>query len=116
MSLSDPIGDLLTRIRNGQHAGKTVIESPSSKVKASVLEVLKREGFIRDYSIDESQEYKSQLKVELKYHEGGPAIKEITRVSKAWSPRLLRCQGHAARLWRPRHRHRFDTKGRHVRQ
>jgi small subunit ribosomal protein S8 len=82
MSLSDPIGDLLTRIRNGQHAGKTEIESPASKVKASVLEVLKREGFIRGYSIDESQEYRSQLKVELKYHEGGPAIKEITRVSK----------------------------------
>jgi small subunit ribosomal protein S8 len=82
MSLSDPIGDLLTRIRNGQHAGKTEIESPASKVKASVLEVLKREGFIRGYSIDESQDYSRRLKVELKYHEGGPAIKEITRVSK----------------------------------
>ena len=82
MSLSDPLSDLLTRIRNGQHAGKTVVESPVSNAKVQVLEVLKREGFIRGYSVDPTQGYRTQLKIELKYHEGQPVIKEITRVSK----------------------------------
>jgi small subunit ribosomal protein S8 len=82
MSLSDPLGDLLTRIRNGQHANMTVVESPASKLRASVLEVLKREGYIRGYEQDAVVNGKSTLKVQLKYHEGLPAIKEIQRVSK----------------------------------
>lgn len=82
MSLSDPLGDLLTRIRNGQHAGKTTIESPASKLRVNVLEVLKREGYIRGYEQDAEVNGISTLKVELKYHEGQPAIKEISRVSK----------------------------------
>ena len=82
MSMSDPLGDMLTRIRNGQHAGKPVVESPNSKVRSSVLEVLKREGFIRDFSVDTSKGYSNQLSIELKYFEGAPVIKEITRVSK----------------------------------
>ncbi|MDB5367269.1 MAG: ribosomal protein [Rhodospirillales bacterium] len=82
MSLSDPLGDLLTRIRNGQHANMTVVESPASKLRASVLEVLKREGYIRGYEQDAEVDGKSTLKVQLKYHEGQPAIKEIQRVSK----------------------------------
>ena len=81
MSLSDPLGDMLTRIRNGQHARKAVVESPASKLRSTVLEVLKREGYIRDY-ITEGERATAKTKIELKYHEGEPVIKEIDRVSK----------------------------------
>jgi len=82
MSLSDPLGDLLTRIRNAQRARQTSCVSPASSLRANVLEVLKREGFIRGYSTTELRPGVSQLKVELKYNEGEPVIKEITRISK----------------------------------
>ncbi len=78
MSLSDPLGDMLTRIRNGQKAGKATIVSPASKLRASVLDVLIREGYIRGYQ----QSGEIELKIELKYHEGHPVIREISRVSK----------------------------------
>ena len=78
MSLSDPLGDMLTRIRNGQKAGKATIVSPASKLRAGVLDVLKREGYIRGYQ----QSGAIELKIELKYHEGHPAIREISRVSR----------------------------------
>ncbi len=81
MSLSDPLGDMLTRIRNGQHARKAVVKSPASKLRSNVLEVLKREGYIRDYSA-EGVAATAELQIELKYHEGEPVIKEIDRVSK----------------------------------
>ncbi|KGM33891.1 MULTISPECIES: 30S ribosomal protein S8 [Inquilinus] len=82
MSLSDPLGDLLTRIRNGQRVGKAVIETPASKLRANVLDVLKREGYIRGYETHEVKPGFSAIKVELKYAEGQPAIKRIDRVSK----------------------------------
>jgi small subunit ribosomal protein S8 len=82
MSLSDPLGDLLTRIRNGQRAGKQVIESPASRLRLYVLDVLKREGYIRGYSAEELSPGIGQLKVELKYADGQPAIRTIARVSK----------------------------------
>jgi len=82
MSFSDPIGDMLTRIRNGQRARKTVVESPASKLRETVLEVLKREGYIRAYSREEVRPGVSNLKIELKYHEGEPVIRELKRVSK----------------------------------
>ena len=78
MSLSDPLGDMLTRIRNGQKAGKATIVSPASKLRAGVLDVLKREGYIRGYQ----QSGAIELKIELKYHEGHPVIREISRVSR----------------------------------
>lgn len=81
MSMSDPLGDMLTRIRNGQRAKLTAIASPSSKLRGSVLEVLKREGYIRSYSQKEIKPGISELKIELKYHEGSPVIREIQRVS-----------------------------------
>ena len=81
MSMTDPIGDLLTRIRNGQRANKAVIETPASKLRARVLEVLQREGYIRGYEIDEN-EGKPLFRIELKYHDGAPVIRSITRVSK----------------------------------
>ena len=82
MSLSDPIGDLLTRIRNGQMARKTVVEAPASRLRRNVLDVLKREGYIRNYSEREVRDGVRVLSVELKYHEGDPAIRQIARISK----------------------------------
>lgn len=82
MALSDPLGDMLTRIRNGQRARMASVDSPASKLRTNVLEVLKREGYIRGYSQQELRPGVSQLKIELKYHEGEPVIKQITRVSK----------------------------------
>ncbi|MES1151088.1 MAG: 30S ribosomal protein S8 [Dongia sp.] len=81
MAINDPLGDLLTRIRNGQKAGMQSVASPASKLRANVLDVLKREGYIRDYSMDGSKPG-GELKIELKYHEGAPVIKEINRISK----------------------------------
>ena len=82
MSMSDPLGDMLTRIRNGQRAQKSSILSPASRLRANVLDVLKREGYIRGYSQAELQPGISELTIELKYHDGGPVIREIHRVSK----------------------------------
>jgi small subunit ribosomal protein S8 len=82
MSLSDPVGDMLTRIRNGQKAGKATILSPASKARASVLEVLKREGYIRGYEQADGESGGIELRIELKYHEGHPVIREISRVSR----------------------------------
>jgi len=80
MALTDPLGDLLTRIRNGQQAGKSSIDSPASKLRANVLEVLKKEGYIRGYAVVEDGN-KRNLRVELKYYEGEPVIKTINRIS-----------------------------------
>jgi small subunit ribosomal protein S8 len=82
MSMTDPLGDLLTRIRNGQRAHKSVVQSPASKIRANVLEVLQREGYIRGYSRAEVRPGVAELKIELKYVDGEPVIREITRVSK----------------------------------
>ena len=82
MSMSDPLGDMLTRIRNGQYARKTVVSSPSSRFRTNVLEVLKREGYIRNYSSVDVRPGIKELQIELKYHEGEPVISEIKRVSR----------------------------------
>jgi small subunit ribosomal protein S8 len=81
MPLSDPLGDMLTRIRNAQKAGMSSCTTPASKLRANVLEVLKREGYIRHYTVDQSQ-VGGSITIELKYHEGSPVIREIHRVSK----------------------------------
>ena len=82
MSLSDPLGDMLTRIRNGQRAHMTSVDSPASKLRSSVLEVLKREGYIRGYSEIDYGNGKAEIEIELKYYEGASVIREIGRVSK----------------------------------
>jgi small subunit ribosomal protein S8 len=82
MSYSDPLGDMLTRIRNGQRARKTSVLAPHSRLRTNVLEVLKREGYIRGYSEHEERPGVVALEIELKYHEGQPVIREIQRVSK----------------------------------
>ena len=80
MALSDPLGDMLTRIRNGQRARKTEVTSPASKFRVNVLEVLRREGYIRGYRREEHGH--QELAIELKYHNGEPVIRELRRVSK----------------------------------
>ena len=82
MSLSDPLGDLLTRIRNAQRARQTRCVAPASRLRTDVLDVLKREGFIRAWRVEQDRPGVSRIEIELKYSEGEPAIKEITRVSK----------------------------------
>ncbi|MSO97669.1 MAG: 30S ribosomal protein S8 [Rhodospirillaceae bacterium] len=81
MSLTDPIGDLLTRIRNGQHAGKSSVLAPASKQRENVLRVLEREGYIRGFERLVQREGVDELKIELKYNEGEPVISQIMRVS-----------------------------------
>jgi small subunit ribosomal protein S8 len=82
MSLNDPIGDLITRIRNAQMRNKPKVSSPGSKLRESVLEVLKSEGYIRGYASVEHTSGRSELEIELKYFDGEPVIREISRVSK----------------------------------
>ena len=82
MSMTDPLGDMLTRIRNGQRARKNTIVSPASKLRNGVLDVLQREGYIRGYSQNELRPGVSEISIELKYHEGQPVISEIKRVSR----------------------------------
>ena len=81
MSMTDPLGDMLTRIRNGQQAKKDSILTPASKLRARVLDVLQREGYIRGYS-EETLAGQSGIRIELKYFEGQPAIQHLARVSK----------------------------------
>lgn len=82
MSMSDPLGDMLTRIRNGQQARQAVVASPASNIRANVLEVLRREGYIRGYTREHVRSGIDELKIELKYVDGEPVIREIARVSK----------------------------------
>jgi len=82
MSMTDPIADLLTRIRNGQTAGKTEIQLASSKLKTAVVKVLKDEGYIADYRLDSADAAKPTLTIGLKYFEGRPVIDRIERVSR----------------------------------
>ena len=101
MSMSDPLGDMLTRIRNAQRARHTSCVAPASKLRANVLDVLKREGYIRGFAAEELRPGVAQLRIELKYNEGEPVIKEITRVSKPGRRVYSQDQGTAAGLCRP---------------
>lgn len=80
MSMSDPIADMLTRIRNGQSAAKADVSMPASKMKQAIAKVLKDEGYIKDYSVSEGP--KADMTVSLKYFEGRPVIESIKRVSR----------------------------------
>ena len=80
MAITDPVGDLLTRIRNGQLRGTATVKSPNSKLRVRVLDVLQAEGFIRGYAEVETKG-RNELEIELKYHEGKPVIRELKRVS-----------------------------------
>ena len=82
MTMTDPLGDMLTRIRNGLTAKKAIVECTKSKLRESVLQVLKKEGFIRGYTVKNDENKKPMLFIELKYFEGKPAIKVIKRASR----------------------------------
>lgn len=82
MSMNDPIADMLARIRNGQHAGKTVVACPWSTHKVKILDVFQAEGFIRGYKIEDLDNNKKDIKIELKYNDGEGVIKEMSRMSK----------------------------------
>ena len=81
MTMTDPISDLLTRIRNGQQVRKSIVNCPSSKMKLAILKVLKEEGYIREFSEIEGIKGKV-IEISLKYYHGEPVIKEIIRISK----------------------------------
>jgi small subunit ribosomal protein S8 len=82
MAVNDPIGDMITRIRNAQMRNKSKVSMPGSRLRERLLEVLKTEGYIRDYATVAHANGRSEIEVELKYFDGAPVIKEIARVSK----------------------------------
>jgi small subunit ribosomal protein S8 len=82
MALNDPLGDMLTRIRNAATRNKPKVSTPGSRLRASVLDVLKSEGYIRGYSTVEHKDGRTEFDIELKYFDGAPVIREIARVSK----------------------------------
>ena len=82
MYVNDPIGDMLTRIRNAQLRGKSTVATPASKLRAWVLDVLSDEGYIRGYEKKDSENGQGELVISLKYYEGAPVIRELKRVSK----------------------------------
>jgi small subunit ribosomal protein S8 len=82
MSMTDPLGDMLTRIRNGVARRKSSVSTPASNLRVRVLDVLQAEGYIRGYSKTDFENGKSELNIELKYYEGAPVIRKIDRVSK----------------------------------
>jgi small subunit ribosomal protein S8 len=102
MSMTDPLGDMLTRIRNAQRAHKSIVAAPASRARASVLEVLKREGYIRGFTREDVRPGVAEFKIELKYVDGEPVIREISRISKPGRriyskvtdlPRIYNCLG-----------------------
>ena len=82
MALNDPLGDMIARIHNAQMRNKPKVSSPASRLRVSVLDVLKSEGFIRGYTSVEHTDGRRELDIELKYFDGAPVIREISRVSK----------------------------------
>jgi len=82
MSINDPLGDMLTRIRNAQMRKKSKVVTPASKLRGWVLDVLREEGFIRGYAEVEQMGIKREFEIELKYYDGEPVISDIRRVSK----------------------------------
>jgi len=82
MSMNDPLGDMLTRIRNAQMRGKSTVSTPASKLRAWVLDVLQAEGYIRGYERKETENGQGEIVISLKYFEGTPVIRDLKRVSK----------------------------------
>ena len=82
MALNDPLGDMIARIHNAQMRNKSKVSTPASRLRASALDVLKNEGYIRGYASVEHANGRSEIEIELKYFDGAPVIREIARVSK----------------------------------
>src|SRR5450755_791502 len=83
MSMTDPIADMFTRIRNAQATAKPTVSMPSSQIKVAIVKVLKDEGYVRDYQVSKAENNKAVLEIALKYFEGRPAIEKIDRVSRS---------------------------------
>ena len=83
MSMTDPIADMFTRIRNAQATAKPTVSMPSSRVKAAIVKVLKDEGYVRDFQVKKAENNKTVLEIALKYFEGRPAIDKLDRVSRS---------------------------------
>ncbi len=83
MSMTDPIADMFTRIRNAQATAKPTVQMPSSRTKVAIVKVLKDEGYVRDYQVSKAENNKPVLEIALKYFEGRPAIEKIDRVSRS---------------------------------
>ena len=83
MSMTDPIADMFTRIRNAQATAKPTVRMPSSKVKTAIVKVLKDEGYVRDFQVTKAENNKAILEIALKYFEGRPAIEKLDRVSRS---------------------------------
>lgn len=97
MSLSDPIADMLTRIRNAQQRGKITIRMPSSKIKLAIANLLKEEGYIADAAV-ETKDNKPELVIKLKYYRGKPVIEYIQRVSRP-GRRIYRGKDELPKVW-----------------
>lgn len=82
MFVGDPVGDLITRIRNAQMRSRPTTRSPSSRLRVAVLKTLQEEGFIRGYSLIDGESGFPEIEIEIKYHEGRPVIREISRISR----------------------------------
>ena len=115
MAMNDPLGDMLTRIRNAQMRRKGKVSTPGSRLRAHVLDVLQAEGYIRGYSTTDYGNGRTEFEIELKYYDGEPVIRQIERVSKPGRRVYSAVDRHAARRQRARHHHRFDAEGRHGR-
>ena len=115
MSMNDPLGDMLTRIRNAQMRRKSKVSTPGSSLRKNVLDVLESEGYIRGYSTTEFGNGRTEFEIELKYYEGEPVDPRDRARLEAGPPRLFGRRRHAARRERPRHHHRVDAEGRHGR-
>ncbi|HEY8010563.1 MAG TPA: 30S ribosomal protein S8 [Rudaea sp.] len=83
MSMTDPIADMFTRIRNAQAMAKPTVRMPASKTKQAIAKVLKDEGYVRDFQVNKAENNKAELEIALKYFEGKPAIESISRVSRS---------------------------------
>ena len=110
MSMQDPISDMLTRIRNGQQAGKVRVTMPASRQKEAIARVLTRQGYVRDFSV-EVIHGESQLAIVLRYFEGRPVIETIQRVSRPGLQGLQGKERTAKGHGRARHCHYFDIQG-----
>ena len=114
MSINDPLGDMLTRIRNAQMRHKAKVTTPASKLSERVLDVLAEEGYIRGYARVDYKGGRSEFEIELKYFDGQPAINEIQARVEAGPARLFLGQGSAHRRQRSWRRHPVDAEGRDV--
>ncbi len=111
MSMSDPIADMLTRIRNAQRVEKATVAMPSSKVKVAIAKVLKDEGYIDDFAV-RGDAARPELEIALKYYAGRPVIERLERVSRAWPARLQGPQRHSSGHEWPGRGDRVDPEGR----